>query len=104
MIRLWKGAVTAVDTPKRKAVLQCKDAASAAGDGKEQRIVISWDLVTRVTESGRGLIPAQQVQIGQMVSADCTQDQDGRWLARAIEIVTPVGSGQRSVTQQHGGG
>ncbi len=101
MIRLWQGVVTAVDAPKRQAVLQCKDAASAAGAGKEQRIVISWDLATRVTESGRGLIPAQQVQVGQMVAADCAQDQDGRWLARAIEIVTPVEPGQRRVTQQH---
>ncbi len=93
MRRLWKGVVTAVDTLKRKAVLQCKEAASAAGAGKEQRIVISWDLATRVTESGRGLIPVQQVQVGQMVYADCTQDQDGRWLARAIEIVKPTASG-----------
>ncbi len=100
MAQLWKGTVTAVDIPKRKAVLQYKEAASTAGGGKEQRIVISWDLLTRVTESGRGLIPAQQVQVGQMVSADCTQDQDGCWLARAIEIVTPAEPGQRNATQQ----
>ena len=100
MARLWKGTVTAVDIPKRKAVLQCRDTASSTGGGKEQSIVISWDLATRVTESGRGLIPAQQVHIGQMVYADCTQDQGGRWVARAIEIVTPAESGQQSVTQQ----
>lgn len=67
MARLWKGTLTTVDIHKRKAVLQCQEAASAAGGGKEQSLVISWGVATRVTESGRGLIPAQQVQVGQMV-------------------------------------
>ena len=104
MARLWNGTLTTVDIPKRKAVLQCKEAASAAGGSKEQNIVISWDATTRVTESARGLIPAQQLCVGQMVYADCTQDQDGRWVARAIEIVTPAEPWQRVVTQQRGGG
>lgn len=103
MARLWKGTVTAADIPTRKVVLQCKDTASTTGSGKEQSVVISWDLLTRVTESGRGWIPAQRVHVGQMVYADCTQDQDGRWVARAIEIVTPAEPGQRVVTQQRGG-
>ncbi len=100
MAKLWKGVVGTVDWRKQQVLLRCNEPDQGDSNGKEFFQVLSWNVLTRVTAPDRGLIPAQQLQTGQKISADCVQDQDGRWLARAIEVVKPAEPGQRSETQQ----
>ncbi|PIQ84326.1 MAG: hypothetical protein COV75_02735 [Candidatus Omnitrophica bacterium CG11_big_fil_rev_8_21_14_0_20_63_9] len=68
-------------------LLRCNEAGQGGSGEKEIFLVLSWDVLTRVTTPDRGLIPIQQLQAGQRIYADCVQDQDGRWLARAIEVL-----------------
>ena len=88
MAKLWKGVVEILDVEKKRLLLRGKDPERKTAADKEQPVVIAWNLLTQVTTPDRGLIPIQQLQAGQMIYADCEQDQDGRWLARAI-VVTP---------------
>ncbi len=87
MAKLWKGVVATVDWTKKRVLLRCKEPGQGGSGEKEFSQVLSWDVLTRVTTPDRGLIPIQQLQAGQMIYADCAQDQDGRWLARAIEVM-----------------
>jgi len=87
MAKLWTGVVGTVDWTKKRLVLRCKEAGQGGSDEKELFQVLSWDVLTRVTTPDRGLIPVQQLQAGQRIDADCAQEQDGRWLARAIEVM-----------------
>ena len=86
MAKLWKGSVEIIDVEKKRLLLRCKEPGRGSTADKELTMVIAWNLITRVTADGRGIIPIQQLQAGQMINADCVQDQDGRWLARAIEV------------------
>jgi hypothetical protein len=86
MAKLWKGVVTTVDWTKKRLLVRCTE--TDYDSAVEQKVqVLSWNVVTRVTTSDRGIIPIQQLQAGQMIYADCVQDQDGCWLARAIEVL-----------------
>ena len=100
MAKLWKGVVATVDWTKKRLLLRCKEPGQGGAGEKEFVQVLSWDVLTRVTTPDRGLIPIQQLQAGQRIYADCVQDQDGRWVARAIEVAKPAEPGQRSATQQ----
>jgi len=88
MAKLWKGVVEILDVEKKRLLLRGNDSGRKTAADKEHTTVIAWNLLTQVTTPDRGLIPIQQLQAGQMIYADCEQDQDGRWLARAI-VVTP---------------
>lgn len=90
MATRWKGIVASVDWSKKRLLVRCRDGSGAS----EFPQVLTWDVVTRVTTSDRGIIPIQQLLAGETVSADCVQDQDGRWLARTIEVVSHQHSGR----------
>lgn len=100
MAKLWEGVVGTVDWTKKRLLLRCNEPGQGGSGEKEFVQVLSWDVLTRVTTPDRKLSIPQQLQAGQMIYADCTQDQDGRWVARAIEVVKPTEPGQRSATQQ----
>lgn len=107
MAKRWKGVVTTVDWPKKRVLLRCNEAGQGDPSEKEFSQVLSWDVLTRVTTPDRGLIPIQQLQAGQKIYADCVQDQDGRWLARAIEVMpasTPQGIGTVAQAKRAKGG
>ena len=86
MVKHWKGVVSTVDWTKKRVLLRCHEPGQGDSGGKEFFQVVSWDVTTRVTAADRGIIPIQQLQAGQMIYADCVQDQDGCWLARAVEV------------------
>jgi hypothetical protein len=100
MAKLWRGVVSTVDWTKKRVLLRCKEPNQGGSGEKEFFQVLSWDVLTRVTTPDRGLIPIQQLQAGQRIYADCVQNQDGCWVARAIEVVKPAEPGQQSATQQ----
>lgn len=107
MAKLWRGVVEMLDVEKKRLLLQCNDPERGTAADKEQTVVIAWNLVTRVTTPDRGLIPIQQLQAGQRIYADCVQDQDGRWLARAIEVLpasAPRGIGTGAQVNRAKGG
>ena len=107
MAKLWKGVVGTVDWTKKRLLLRCNEPGQDASGGKEFSQVLSWDVLTRVTTPDRGLIPIQQLLAGQRIDADCVQDQDGRWLARAIEVMpasAPRGIGTGAQVNRAKGG
>ncbi len=87
MAKLWKGVVATVDWTKKRVLFRYNEPGHEHSGEQETLQVLSWDVLTRVTTPDRGLIPIQQLQVGQMIHADCVQDQDGCWLARAIEVM-----------------
>lgn len=87
MAKRWIGVVGTVDWEKKRLLLGYNDIDSGASGETAVFQVLSWNVLTRVTMPDRGLIPIQQLQVGQRIDADCVQDQDGRWVARAIEVV-----------------
>ena len=107
MAKLWKGIVSTVDWTKKRVLLRCNEPGPGDSGGKEFFQVLSWDVLTRVTTPDRGLIPIQQLQAGQRIYADCAQDQDGCWLARAIEVMpasAPRGIGTGAQVNRAKGG
>jgi hypothetical protein len=91
MTTLWKGVVAAVDWTKKRLWVRCA-APDDAGAVEPEVHVLSWNVATRVTTPDRGMIPIQQLQVGQRIDADCVRDQGGCWLARAIEVLPAPGS------------
>ena len=87
MAKLRKGVVSTVDWSKKRVLLRCNDAGQGSGE-KEFFQVLSWDVLTRVTAADGGIMFPQKLQAGQHICADCVQDQDGHWIARAIEILS----------------
>jgi hypothetical protein len=107
MAKLWRGVVEILDVEKKRLLLRGKNPERGSASDKEQTVVIAWNLVTRVTTPDRGLIPIQQLQAGQRICADCVHDQDGRWLARAIEVLpvsAPRGIGTGAQANRAKGG